>query len=131
MIKSIFIETIKRSGLSSTIFAATELFGGLYLAFLVSAFASTGIIQDKNLTTTYIFLGLIFFLTRSFLSVLSIRMMLKTSFEISRRIILNNFNAVFNVDSSNEIDTDLFKKYLARSFESPIKWYYSNYISFK
>ena len=97
MLKLIFIEAIKRSWFASTLFALTELLGGLYLAFLISAIVSTKAIQNYDITKELIIFGIVLSAIRSIFSYISINTILKIAFDFSKEVIIKNFNAVLEV----------------------------------
>ena len=106
MLKEIFIKAIKRTWIVAGIFALSELFGGVYLALLISSLADNSFVEDYGITNEYLILGLVLFSFKSFLSFVCLKKLLMTSFNISKEIVITHLNKVMSVKSTEIIDTD-------------------------
>jgi len=111
-------EAVRRTWFHGSVYAFLELFGGIYIALLVSSIATPNALSSKGIDVEIIVAGSFVFLIRTALSMGVLRKMLLTSFEISRDLIIDNFRALLNVGSARDIEIDRFVKNISHEILS-------------
>jgi len=106
MLKEIFKKAIYRTLIPTSGFAFSELFGGVFLALLISSFAEKNLLEEYGLTNEFLVLGFVLFCLKSFVSYASLKRLLQTSHNISKEVVLSHLNKVLAIKSTEMIDTD-------------------------